>query len=146
MNTSPSIPPSTARERADLFCGAVDEVIHREAGFRLGAAEQVAHVVADPGDSEQAGLACRGSSRLPWRRAASSLNRCRTTPGSSAPGRVPMQSPSSAVKPRVLSTLLPSRMAQRLAPLPRCATMTRPCAISGATWGNAPAMYSYERP
>ena len=43
-----------------------------------------------------------------------------------------MQSPSSAVKPRVLSTLLPFRSAQRLAPLPRWATTTRPPAISGA--------------
>ena len=57
-----------------------------------------------------------------------------------------MQSPSSAVKPSVLSTLLPSRIAHRLAPLPRCATITRPLAISGATAGNADAMYSYDSP
>ncbi len=63
-----------------------------------------------------------------------------------APGRVPMQRPSSAVKPSVLSTLLPSFSAHRLAPLPRCATMTRPSAISGATSGSTEAMYSYERP
>ena len=64
------------------------------------------------------------------------------TPGSSAPGRVPMHSPSSAVKPSVLSTLLPSFSAHRLAPLPRCATITRPSAISGATSGSTEAMYS----
>ncbi len=57
-----------------------------------------------------------------------------------------MQSPSSAVNPSVLSTLFRSRIAHRLAPLPRCATMTRPCAISGATSGRTDAMYSYERP
>ena len=35
-----------------------------------------------------------------------------------APGRVPMQRPSSAVKPRLWSMLLPFDNAQRLAPLP----------------------------
>ena len=68
------------------------------------------------------------------------------TPGSIAPGRVPMQSPSSAVNPSVLSTLFPSFIAQRLAPLPRCATITRPCAISGATVGRTDAMYSVREP
>ena len=57
-----------------------------------------------------------------------------------------MQSPSSAVKPSVLSMLFRAFMAQRLAPLPRCATITRPSAMSGATAGSAEAMYSYERP
>ena len=47
-----------------------------------------------------------------------------------------MQSPSSAVKPSVLSTLFLPFIAQRLAPLPRCATITRPLAISGATSGS----------
>ena len=57
-----------------------------------------------------------------------------------------MHSPSSAVNPSVLSTLLPSFIAHRLAPLPRCATITRPSAISGATCGSTEAMYSYDRP
>jgi len=73
-------------------------------------------------------------------------NKYSTTPGSSAPGRVPMQRPSSAVKPKLLSMLRPPIMAHRLAPLPRCATITRPCAISGATRGRADAMYSYDSP
>ena len=68
------------------------------------------------------------------------------TPGSTEPGRVPMQRPSSAVNPRVLSTLFRSFSAHRLAPLPRCATITRPSAISGATSGRTDAMYSYESP
>ena len=50
------------------------------------------------------------------------------------------------MKPSVLSTLLPFFIAHRLAPLPRCATMTRPSAISGATSGSTDAMYSYDRP
>ena len=57
-----------------------------------------------------------------------------------------MHSPSSAVNPSVLSMLLPSFMAHMLAPLPRCATITRPPAISGATSGSTEAMYSYDRP
>ncbi len=39
-------------QRADLLGGAVDEVVHRQAGGRFAAAEQIAHVVADAGDSE----------------------------------------------------------------------------------------------
>ena len=57
-----------------------------------------------------------------------------------------MQRPSSAVNPKLLSTLRPPIIAHRLAPLPRCATMTRPLAISGATRGSTEAMYSYDRP
>jgi hypothetical protein len=57
-----------------------------------------------------------------------------------------MQSPSSAVKPSVLSTLRRFLIAHRLAPLPRCATITRPPAISGAASGKTDAMYSYESP
>ena len=64
------------------------------------------------------------------------------TPGSSWPERVPMTNPSSAEKPIELSTLAPARIAHALAPLPRCATITRPAAISGATVGSAEAMYS----
>ena len=64
------------------------------------------------------------------------------TPGSTEPGRVPMQRPSSAVKPRVQSTLFRAFRAQRLAPVPRWATITRPSAISGATSGRTEAMYS----
>jgi hypothetical protein len=72
--------------------------------------------------------------------------RYRTTPGSRAPGRVPMHSPSSAVNPKELSTLFPLCRPHRLAPLPRWATTTRPRAISGATSGSTDAMYSYDRP
>jgi hypothetical protein len=53
-----------------------------------------------------------------------------------------MQRPSSAVNPKVLSTLFPSRIAHRLDPLPRCATITRLPAISGAASGSTDAMYS----
>ena len=63
-------------------------------------------------------------------------------PASSWPGRVPIGRPSSAVKPMVLSTLLPALMAHIDAPLPRWATTTRPCAMSGASSGNRLAMYS----
>ena len=68
--------------------------------------------------------------------------RYRTTPGSIWPVRVPIGSPSSAVNPIVLSTLRPPWMAHMEAPLPRCATITRALAISGATSGRVFAMYS----
>ncbi|KAG1184716.1 hypothetical protein G6F57_020806 [Rhizopus arrhizus] len=51
-----------------------------------------------------------------------------TTPGSSRPGRVPMGRPSRAVNPIVLSTLLPSCMAQADTPEPKCAAMILPIA------------------
>ena len=57
-----------------------------------------------------------------------------------------MHTPSSAVKPSVLSMPLPLRIAHRLAPLPRCATITRPPAMFGATCGSTDAMYSYDKP
>jgi hypothetical protein len=62
------------------------------------------------------------------------------------PGRVPMHKPSSAVNPKLLSRLFPFFSAQTLAPLPRCATITRPEAISGAASGNTDAMYSNDKP
>ena len=58
------------------------------------------------------------------------------------PQRVPIGSPSRAEKLMVVSTLWPSLMAHRLAPLPRWATMTRPPLRSGARRRKRPAMYS----
>ena len=46
-----------------------------------------------------------------------------------------MTRPSSAVKPIVVSRLRPCRRAQRLAPLPRCATTVRPAAWAGREFG-----------
>ena len=56
VNTSPSMPPSTAASAPISFAAAVDEVVHRQACGGLVAVEQVAHVVADAGDAEQARL------------------------------------------------------------------------------------------
>jgi hypothetical protein len=64
------------------------------------------------------------------------------TPASSSPQRVPMGNPSSAVNPIVVAIETRFRIAQAEQPLPRCATMTRPLAISGACSGNTEAMYS----
>ena len=69
-----------------------------------------------------------------------------TTPGSSAPVRVPMTNPSSAVKPIVVAMLTPSLSAHIDAPLPKCATTVRPRAAAMSIRGNSPAMYSYDRP
>ena len=63
-----------------------------------------------------------------------SRSRCSSTPGSIAPGRVPITSPSSVEKPMVVAMHRPSRIAAMLAPLPRCATTRRlgaPPAIVG---------------
>ncbi|MNU07262.1 hypothetical protein D3C72_2527670 [compost metagenome] len=53
-----------------------------------------------------------------------------------------MGRPSSAVKPIVLSTLLPSWMAQADTPDPRCAVMILPIASSGSACFKRCAMYS----
>ena len=45
--------------------------------------------------------------------------------------RVLITTPDVGVKPMLVSMLLPSRTAARLAPLPRCARMTRPFAGRG---------------
>ena len=54
--------------------------------------------------------------------------------------RVPINTPSRAVIPIVVSTLRPARNAHRLAPEPRWATITRPSASAGATSRKRPAM------
>ena len=68
------------------------------------------------------------------------------TPGSSAPQRVPIGRPSTAVKPIVLATLRPANRAHMLAPLPRCRTTVRPAAACGSIDSNRDAMYSYDKP
>ncbi len=65
-----------------------------------------------------------------------------TTPGSSAPQRVPIGRPSTAVKPIVLAMLRPPCIAHMLAPLPRCAATTRAPASAGSHSGSVAAMYS----
>ena len=46
----------------------------------------------------------------------------------------------------VLATLAPALIAHMLAPLPRCATTTRPAAAFASKPGSALAMYSYDSP
>ena len=58
------------------------------------------------------------------------------------PHRVPMARPSSAVKPMVVATLRPARMAHRLAPFPRWHTTVRPEAARPSTSGSCVAMNS----
>jgi hypothetical protein len=43
-----------AGQPADLPGGAVDEIVHGQAGLGLAASQQVAHVIADAGDTQQA--------------------------------------------------------------------------------------------
>ena len=56
VKTRPSTPPSTAASAPISLRRAVDEVVDRQPAAGSRAAEQVAHVVADAGDAEQAGL------------------------------------------------------------------------------------------
>ena len=56
--------------------------------------------------------------------------------------RVPIGNPSSAVNPIVVAMLRPPASAQRLAPLPRCATTVRPSAARGSSAGRSEATYS----
>jgi hypothetical protein len=55
-----------------------------------------------------------------------------------------MHRPSSTLKPNEESTLRRSFIAHRLAPLPRCATITRPSAIPARPPAIREAMYSYD--
>jgi len=57
------------------------------------------------------------------------------------PLRLPIIRPSSAEKPIVAATLFRPIMPQRLAPLPRWAPITRPCASS--PWRSASAIDWY---
>ena len=65
-----------------------------------------------------------------------------STPGSSAPLRVPISSPSTAVNPIVLATATPPSSAHMLAPLPRCSTTVRPRAARASIAGSVDATYS----
>ncbi len=125
VNTSASSPAQRDGQLADLLRGAVGVEVHRQHGARLVAGQQHAHVAADAGNPLEAptgpySMAWIASASMPCAASHS------TAPGSMLPQRVPIGMPSSAVSPIVDSTLRPSRIAQRLAPLPRCATMTRP--------------------
>ena len=67
--------------------------------------------------------------------------------GSIAPQRVPIGSPSRAVKPIVLATLAPPGAAHMLAPLPRCSDdRLAPAPRASSNCGSTEAMYSYESP
>ena len=68
--------------------------------------------------------------------------RYRMTPGSRAPDRVPIGSPSTAVKPIVEAMLRPASIAHMLDPLPRCNTIVLADSAFASRRGNCAAMYS----
>ena len=72
--------------------------------------------------------------------------RYKITPGSTAPQRVPIGSPSAAVNPIVVAMLRPASMAHMLDPLPRCSTIVLAEAAFASMRGSSEAMYSYDRP
>ena len=61
-----------------------------------------------------------------------SSHQIRARLGSKSPERVLITNPEVGVKLMLVSMLLPSRTAAMLAPLPRCARMTRPVAAAGS--------------
>ena len=63
-----------------------------------------------------------------------------------APARVPMGMPSAVENPMVVAALRPSWTAHRLAPLPRCMTISRGGRGAPVAAGHALTMYSYDRP
>ena len=124
----------------------VGEVVERQLRPRVGAGEQLAHVVADAGEALEAALLVEKRPRWPPRSFASRSSGRARRRGRAGPGRVPMGRPSSAVKPIVLSTLRPASSAHMEAPLPRWATITFLLARSGATSRRRSATYSYDSP
>ena len=68
--------------------------------------------------------------------------RYKITPGSSAPQRVPIGSPSAGENPIVVATLRPASIAHMLDPFPRCSTIVFAAAAFASTRGNSAAMYS----
>src|SRR4051812_35946967 len=134
-------PAQHCRQAAGMAGNLLDEKVERKARLGIGAAQQIAHVVADAGKAFEAALEIKKVLQLGGRHRALGQQKS-STPGSIAPQRVPIGSPSSAVKPMVLSTERPSRRAHMEAPLPRWATMTRLPAKSGAISARRPATNS----
>ena len=64
------------------------------------------------------------------------------TPGSRAPQRVPIGSPSAGVNAIVVARLRPASIAHMLAPLPRCRMIVFAVAAFGSRRGSSEAMYS----
>ena len=93
--------------------------------------EQVAHVGTGLRNAEQPGLEIDHLVEL-LRVICSVRARYQTSPGSRSPERVLIGTPAVGVKLMLVSMDLPSRTAARLAPLPRWARITRPCAASGS--------------
>ena len=121
-----AVQPAERRgQRADVARDAMDEDLDGEARRAARARQQVAEVGGDAGQAEHAGAAVEQVLHLRGVMPSWCI-RCSTTAGSSSPQRVPIGRPSSAEKPIVVATLRPARSAQSEAPLPRCATTTRP--------------------
>ena len=121
MNTSASSPPSAAAIAAIAGAQPVHVDVERQDGARLAAprAASTSRMSAVPARPEQARLVLE-----PARRARAAPARPRSSshssrPGSTSPERVAITSPSSGVKPIVVSTERPSRTAASDAPAPR---------------------------
>ena len=130
VKTNASRPCSAAASIPVLEGDAVGEIIDRKGRARVRAGLEFAHIVTDTltalsGRSRDRESSGHLTPTCPFRQSSTARRR-----GRAGRGRVPIASPSSAVKPMVLSTLFPPLIAHIEAPLPRWATMTRPPAIS----------------
>ena len=124
-------PAQRGGQRADVLSRLIAEQRDRLGGARseLAAFEQVAHVRAAARDAEEP--------RLPIDEFVQSAgvmplfaSRYSSTPGSRSPERVPIMSPPVGREThRRVARRRPPRTAAMLAPLPRCAMITRPSAL-----------------
>ena len=106
VKTKASRPCKAAASIPAWSANPVDKIVDGKGRAGITAVQKLAHVVADAGKSLQPAIAVQKLLHL-GRRHALCVMRYRTTPGSIWPVRVPMGSPSRAVKPIVLSTLRP---------------------------------------
>jgi hypothetical protein len=111
-------PAQRGGERAELAADAVHEELDREFRARVPALLELAHVVGDARDAEQAGLVVEQLlDRL--RVHAVALHEIEQDAGIERAGARAHRQPVEAVKPIVLATLLPALTAHMLAPEPR---------------------------
>ena len=113
-----SVETAEARDHGrDAGSQPVDVDAERELRLGVVAREQLAHV-SGPGEPEKTGLMLERVGHLVHVETSCCWSHSRS-PGSTEPERVAITSPSSGVKPIVVSTERPSRTAHSDAPAPR---------------------------
>ena len=118
---------------ADQFLRLVAEQCQRFGGTRvLGLQrQQFAHIGTGLRNSQQAGFVIRHVVELRCTHVFAAGEEVEQA-WIQVAAAVPIGNPEAGVKPMLVSMLLPSRTAAMLAPLPRCARITRPAAAAGS--------------